>query len=158
MSKANFLLTAILGILLIACEVRNEKMDKKKIEEEIRTTITNYYNDIRKDGPIAEFKYLDSSEDFFWTPPGYSAPIDYDSVAAFIKKNAPLLKSVDDSLDTAVITPLTNEYAQVFIRTNSTIVDTSGKTSHHSFIETGVMIRRKDGWKFLSGQTSLINQ
>jgi len=44
------------------------------------------------------------------------------------------------------------------MKTNSTIVDTSGNTSHHSFIETGVMVRRIDGWKFLSGQTSLISQ
>ena len=157
MSKTLYSLTALLVIVLIACEAKNEKIDRRKIEDEIRTTITNYYNDIRKEGPLAEFKYLDSSEDFFWTPPGYSAPIDYDSVTAFIRKNAPLFKSVDNSLDTAIITPLANEYAQVFMKTNSTIVDTSGNTSHHTFIETGVMVRRKDGWKFLSGQTSLLN-
>ena len=157
MSKTLYFLTAIPVVLFIACETKNEKIDRKKIDEEIRITITNYYNDIRKEGPIAEFKYLDSSEDFFWTPPGYSSPINYDSVAAFIRKNAPAFKSVDNSLDTAIIASLTNEYAQVFMKTNSTIVDTSGNTSHHSFIETGVMIKRNDGWKFLSGQTSLLN-
>jgi hypothetical protein len=158
MSKTLYSLTIVLVILLIACKAKNENIDRKKIENEIRTTITNYYNDIRKEGPLAEFKYLDSSEDFFWTPPGYSTPIDYDSVSAFIRKNAPLFKSLDNSLDTAIITPLADEYAQIFMKTNSTIVDTSGNTSHHSFIETGVMVRRIDGWKFLSGQTSLISQ
>jgi hypothetical protein len=36
--------------------------------------------------------------------------------------------------------------------------DTSGKTSSFSLIESGVLIKREDGWKLLSGQTSIISE
>src|SRR5688572_31858927 len=72
-----------------------------------KETLTNYYNDIRKEGLRAEFRYLDNSKEFFWVPPGYSSPISYDSVAAILNQNAPLFKSIDNSFDTLRIIPLT---------------------------------------------------
>jgi penicillin V acylase-like amidase (Ntn superfamily) len=138
---------------LIACQ-----QNRSKIEKEIRSTIVNYYNDIRKEGLRAEFKYLDSSADFFWVPPGYSSYIKYDSVAAIIKRNASSLRSVDNSFSKLFIMPLTNKYAQFTMSSHSTIVDSSGKSFKIRFVETGIMIKRQDGWKFLSGQTSVLNE
>jgi hypothetical protein len=51
---------------------------------DIKTTIDNYYNDIRKEGLLAELKYLDSSREFFWVPPGFLNYAGYDSIAAAI--------------------------------------------------------------------------
>jgi hypothetical protein len=36
--------------------------------------------------------------------------------------------------------------------------DTSGKTNAFILVETGLVIRRADGWKLLSGQTALVAQ
>ena len=138
---------------LISCH-----QNRSKIENEIRSTIVNYYKDIRKEGLLAEFKYLDSSADFFWVPPGYSSYIKYDSVAAIIKRNAASLRSVDNSFDKLLITPLTDKYAQFSMTSHSTIADSSGKTFKISFVETGVLVKRQNGWKFLSGQTSVLNE
>ena len=126
------------------------------VRKEIKSTIDNYYNDIRKQGLLAEFNYLDSSEQFFWAPPGYLNYAGYDSIAAAIRRNAASLKLVDNRYDSLLIIPLTKEYAQFAMRTISTIIDVEGDTSKTAFIESGVMVKRKEGWKFLSGQTSVL--
>lgn len=132
--------------------------EKTNIIAEVRLTLGNYYGDIRKSGLTAEFKYLDNSPDFFWVPPGFSSPLSYDSVVAVIKKNAPNYKSVDNSFDSLKIIPLTKEIATYTGRLKSTMMDTSGKVATFSLIESGVLIRRTDGWKLLSGQTAVLNQ
>lgn len=143
--------------LLLSCS-QNDKStgNNDNLRNEIKTTIDNYYNDIRKEGLLAEFKYLDSSNQFFWVPPGYLNYSGYDSIAAAIHKNAASLKLVDNRYDSLLIIPLTKEYAQFVVRTISTTVDATGDTSKIAFIESGVMVKRKDGWKFLSGQTSIL--
>lgn len=141
---------------LISCSQSESSGSNDNVRSEIKTTFDNYYNDIRKQGLTAEFKYLDSSREFFWVPPGYLNYAGYDSIAAAIKRNAASLKSVDNRYDSLLIIPLTKEYAQFAVRTISTSVDVTGDTTKIAFIESGVMVKRKDGWKFLSGQTSLL--
>jgi len=114
-------------------------------------------NDIRKSGLTAEFKYLDNSSEFFWVPRGYSSYISYDSVATVLKQTAPKYKSVDNSFDTLRIFPLRKELATYTGRLNSTMTDISGKVITLQLIETGVLIKRQDEWKLLSGQTSILN-
>jgi hypothetical protein len=132
--------------------------DKANIIEEVHQTLDNYYKDIRKSGLTAEFKYLDNSSEFFWVPPGYSSSISYDSVTIVLKQNAPKYKLIENSFDTLLIIPLSKELATYTGRLNSTMTDTSDKTMTFSLVETGVLIKRKDGWKLLSGQTSILNK
>ena len=80
----------------------------------------------------------------------------YNVIAAAIKRNAALLKSIDNRYDSLLIIPLTKEYAQFVMRTISTTIRADGDSIKSAFIESGVMVRRKDGWKFLSGQTSIL--
>jgi hypothetical protein len=134
------------------------EIEKKDITKDIRQTLDNYYNEISKTGLTAEFKYLDNSADFFWVPPGYSSSISYDSVIAVINKNAPVYKSVNNSFDTLRIIPLSKELAIYTGRLRSTMTDTADKETTLSLMETGVLIKRQDGWKLLNGQTSILNQ
>lgn len=142
-------------VLLLSCN-DGKKFDSDALRDEIKTTIDNYYSDIRKEGLLAEFKYLDSSSQFFWVPPGYSNYAGYDSIAKAIRNNASSIKSIDNRYDSLLIVPLTNDYAQFVVRRVSTSITTNGDTSRVAFIESGVMVKRKSGWKFLSGQTSLL--
>jgi len=132
--------------------------EQKAIVESIQQTMNNYYKDIRTSGLTAEFKYLDNSSDFFWVPPGYSSAISYDSVAAILKQSAPLYKSIDNSFDTLRIIPLSKELAAYTARLNSIMTDTTGKISKFSLVETGLLIKRQDGWKLLNGQTSILDK
>jgi hypothetical protein len=131
--------------------------EKKLITDSIRHTLFNYYSDIRSEGLMAEFRYLDNSPEFFWVPPGFSQSISYDSVAAILKKSAPLFKSIDNTWDTLRIDPLSHELATYTGRLRSIVTDTTGHTSETSLIETGVLIKRREGWKLLRGQTSIIS-
>jgi len=146
----------LLFLIFFSCNQSDKSAGNDNIRNEIKSTIDSYYNDIRKEGLLAEFKYLDSSKQFFWVPPGYLNYAGYDSIAAAIRRNAASLKSVDNRYDSLLIVPLTNDYVQFVMRTISTTVDSNGDTSRTAFIESGVMAKRKDGWKFLSGQTSVL--
>lgn len=119
--------------------------------------LNKYFADIKKDGLKSEFKYLDSSPEFFWIPPGFNEPIFYDSVAAILNRNAPSLKSISNSWDTLRITAINREVASYSGLLRSVTDDTAGNVSENGLTEMGVLIKRKDGWKLLNGRTSILN-
>ena len=152
----NVLFLATFYVAVSCNQNDNKAVNTDDSRNEVKSTIDNYYNDLRKEGLVAEFKYLDSSNQFFWVPPGYMNYANYNVIAAAIKRNAALLKSIDNRYDSLLIIPLTKEYAQFVMRTISTTIRANGDSIKSAFIESGVMVRRKDGWKFLSGQTSIL--
>ena len=150
-------------ILLIACACQQEKVVmseavKAAVIEDVRQALNNYTAAIKQGGLTAEFNYLDPSDDFFWIPPGYESPLSYDSVAAVLSANAPRFKSVENSFDTLRIIPLSESLATYTAQLRSVMTDTSGNIASLSLIESGVVIKRKDGWKLLSGHTSVITR
>jgi len=52
-----------------------KEQDRLAIEKEVRSTLNEYYADIRKTGLTGELTYLDSSDNFFWVPPGSNSPL-----------------------------------------------------------------------------------
>ena len=144
-------------ILLISCNEPSTKFtaqEKQRISDTIRQVLANYNSDIRQHSLMSEFKYLDSSDEFYWVPPGFTSAISYDSVAAIIKHNAAMFKEYISTWDTLRIIPLTKELVNYTGRLHYNITDTSNKTFTGSMWETGLLIRRKDGWKLLCGQTT----
>jgi hypothetical protein len=151
-----FFISAMLTALSCNESSRLTKEEGNQISDSISLMMHNYYKEVKKNGLTAEFKYLDNSPDFFWVPPGYSSAISYDSVAIILNQNAPALKSADNYFETLRIIPLDRNIAIYTARIRSTVIDTGGKVSRFSLVESGVVIKRKDGWKFLSGQTSIV--
>lgn len=145
-------------LLMCSCAQQPEltEQQEKSIREDVRNTLLRYYADIKSQGLMAEFRYLDSSEDFFWVPPDYQNAISYDSVAAILRRNAPKYKTVANAFDTLKIIPLTHDMATYTGRLKSTITDTAGQTTVMRMMETGIMVKRGENWKLLHGQTSLI--
>lgn len=160
-----FLFTIVFAATLIACNPSEQPVatthgtgstDKPAIEKAVRQTLNDYFADVRQHGLTAEFGYLDSSADFSWIPPGYRAPISYDSVASILNQRAPFYSSISNSWDTLSILPLTNELASYSGRLQSTMVDTAGKSATYTLMETGIVINRGGKWKLLRGQTSVV--
>jgi hypothetical protein len=151
--------TIIFLITLLACQSAATLSDEEKatVAKEVRQMLISYDDDIRKNGLPAEFKYLDNSSDFFWVPPGFTNPLSFDSVADIIKQNAGLFILVDNKWDTLTIYPLTSELATFTGRITSTLTPVTGSLINTTLMETGTAIKRKDGWKLLNGQTSIIN-
>jgi hypothetical protein len=154
------LLYIITVFLISGCGENNQstftKEEKQAVTDSVRKTLHNYYADINSSGLHAEFAYLDSSDDFFWVPPGYTSAIEYDSVAALIRHTAPAFRQVNNTWDSLRITPLSTEFASYYGKLHSIMTDTAGKMEDFFLIETGLLIKRKDGWKLFQGQTAIL--
>jgi hypothetical protein len=145
--------------LACACQQKDPALTdatKMAVIKQVEQALNNYVAAVKKDGLTAEFEYLDNSLDFFWVPPGYSSAISYDSIAVILNANALVFQSVENSFDSLRVVPLTEELATYTAQLRSVITDTSGNRSSMRLIETGIVIKRTDGWKLLSGQTSLL--
>ena len=123
---------------------------------EVRQMLLTYHEDIHRHGLLAEFEYLDQSPDFFWVPPGYQSPLNYDSVRAIIEATDLTLTEVEFSWDTLSIHPLSDEIATYSGIVRGRMLDTAGVELQLSVIESGTLIKRKSGWKLLSGQTAAL--
>ena len=156
MSHNNFWTFFTLLWIFSCREPAPKAINKNDISDSVRLTLNNYFADVRKEGLLGEFKYLDSSTDFFWVPPGYSSPISYDSVASILRKYQTSYTAIENSWESLIITPLTNELASYSGRIHSITTETSGARKDITLVETGLVIRRHDGWKLLNGQTSVI--
>jgi hypothetical protein len=159
-SLASCLLTLLILSAIASCQQSSQPLtasEQKEMIDTIRHTMENYHRDIRTSGLTAEFKYLDSSAEFFWIPPGYAEPIPFDSVASALRESAPFLQSINNSFDSLRIIPVSREVATYIARISSTITDTTGESSSFKLFETGVLIKRSNGWKLLCGQTTISN-
>lgn len=109
----------------------------------------------RERGLLAEVPYLDTSDRFFWVPPGFSGRISRDSVIAILTTNAASIESVDPQWTELEVSALSATAAVYTGRLRATVVKTSGDTAMTELLETGVLIKRGDGWKLLCGQTGV---
>jgi hypothetical protein len=155
----NKTVSILLIIFALGCRMERTTLtqaETKKIDAEVKSFFEQYFTAIKKSGLKAEFIYLDHSKDFFWVPPGYEKPLSYDSVAAVLTRSAPLFISVENVMDSLRVVPLSGELAAYTAMLRSVMKDTSGKVTSLHLIETGILIKRTDGWKLLNGQTSLL--
>lgn len=130
--------------------------DQVKIIEEVTKMLENYCADIKSEGFLAELEYLDTSSQFFWIPPGYKSPISYDSVTTLIKENAPMYSLIDNEWESLEVKALSRDMASYAGQLHSFMMDTSGMSQKRRMMESGIAIRRGNGWKLLNGQTSFI--
>jgi hypothetical protein len=130
--------------------------DKDQVISSAKKMLQDYYDDIRANGLLAEIKWLDSSSSFFWVPPGYGGPILFDSVAKVIRRNALSIRKIDERWENLQIQPLTADFVSYTGRINSTVIDSAGHSTTNRFLETGILIKKEDGWKLLSGQTGML--
>src|SRR4030095_5977869 len=148
----------VLGSALFVCDcVRHEKINKQEnvqASAEIRETLNEYFKDVSKNGLSAEFKWFDSTADFFWVPPSFRSPLSYDSVRSILEQNAKATKSVNLEWESLKILPLDEDFANYTGTIRATVTDTSGHNNSIHLIETGTVVKRKNGWKLLCGQTA----
>lgn len=150
------MLLLLLGITAACCDPETlTKSEKEAIISEVRNTLNGYYDEIRQRGLTAEFIYLDSSDAFFWTPPGASTALSYDSIRIILNKNASLFQSINNTWDTLAIFPLTRTYAMYTGNISSEVIDTAGVKTSSKLVETGLLKKGESGWRLVSGQTAV---
>ncbi len=147
------------SLILCNCQSMENKaeVDEESVINSVNAMFDDLYNNIKAEGLTAEFKYLDQSEDFFWVPPGYNSALDYDSVRVIIESDAKAYSLIEYQWDDLKIYPLSEVLANYTGIVNCSMTDTSGIKTDISLIESGVLIKRGDGWKYLSGQTRVLS-
>lgn len=143
------------AIVIASCQPK-EHFNKASIEADVRTMLQAYDDSVRANGLNGEFDFLDNSDEFYWVPPGYQYAISYDSVTAILRRNAPKLSYVNNSWDTLRIKALSKNYALFSGVVNSTVITSTNDTLKMKLAETGLVVKRKTGWKLLSGQTNIV--
>ena len=142
-------------VLTLSCTKEKEfnEARKEQVKIEVRQMLDNYFKSIRSKGLTAEYEYLDQSSQFFWVPPGFNSPISFDSVKTILDGNAELMKSVDFRWDTLYILPLSENIANYTGIISGKIVSQQDSVSLVKMIETGTVIKDKNRWKILNGQS-----
>ena len=149
-------LLLVINLTCTAHDRNVSEQEKSMIGQEIHNTLVSYYLDIKLHGLTAEFNYLDSSSDFYWVPPGASSAMGYDTIRTMIEQNADKFKSVINTWDSLHIIVLDKEHATYTGQLKSKMTDTSDQVFEMKLIESGVVVKRKSGWKLLGGQTAVI--
>ena len=130
--------------------------DQGRIIQEVETSLRNYYRDVAIKGIQAEFEYLDTSSNFYWIPPDYENWINYDSVANVILDASSKISAVENYWESLRIDPLSVKYASYSGILKGKTSGKDGNVVEQRFMETGIVVKREDGWKLLRGQTRLI--
>lgn len=152
--KYSRLCSFLIILVVLGCNKEQSKeFDKAQIITEIETMFQNYHQAIKENGLPAEFDYLDTSEDFFWVPPGYKSAIKYDSIKAILIENNKSIQSVSFEFETLEVFPLSKKIANYSGIVKGKMTDTSQVTSFFKIIESGTLIKHADGWKLLNGQS-----
>jgi hypothetical protein len=100
--------------------------------------------------------FLDQSSDFFWVPPGYTTPISIDSVRVDVTRNAAGWKSIESTWESLRVVPLNRTTAVYTGILRWLPTDTTGRKTLTRMIESGVVVKRADGWRLLAGQTAIL--
>jgi hypothetical protein len=144
-------------VVCIACNgAQLSKRKAAQITREATDMLHNYHKDLAAHGLAAEFKYLDSTDQFNWHPAGYDTAIGFDSVATVLRRLDDFYTSIKSHWDTLSITPLSDSMADYTGIFTTSMTDVSGITDTYTMHESGRLVRRPDGWKMLSGRTSIM--
>lgn len=157
---AKFCIAVLLISLHLSCSRATEYQSSQDavIKSEVEIMFKNYHMSIAEKGLTAEFDFLDNSDDFFWVPPGYQSALSYDSVHTILTQNALVFKQVNFEWDTLRINPLHKNLASFTGIVSGTMETHSGEITSMKIIESGTVIKRKDGWKLLNGQSALLDE
>jgi hypothetical protein len=135
--------------------------EKEAVRKEATQMLHDYHDAIRKGGLLTEFEFLDSSQDFFWIPPGVDALMGYEAVKKAIMANVASIDSMSTHWVSLQVHPLSQDIGKLSSYTISKRADSTGikmDTSRVTMLESGTMIRRANGWKLLSGQTVVLGE
>jgi hypothetical protein len=134
------------------------KRQSARIATEAEAMLRDYHTQLAQHGLAAEFKFLDSTDQFSWHPAGYNGPINFDSVATTLRQLDDFYTSIQSKWDTLSIIPVSDTMATYTGEFTTKMTDVTGITDTYVMQETGTLIKRPDGWKMLTGKTTMINR
>ncbi|QQR86043.1 MAG: hypothetical protein IPJ76_15760 [Flavobacteriales bacterium] len=142
------------SVFMCTCAAHEaHRYEPQRIEAEVRAMFEQYANAQRSQGLRGELPFLDTSNAFFWVPPGYAGPIGFDSVRTIVERTAPTLRAIDPRWRALRIEPMNDSMAAYTGELEAVTVGMNDNTTRTTLLETGFVVKRADGWKLLCGQT-----
>lgn len=150
----------ILGLLIlcmafVSCQQESQLIGSQRDEiiNSVKKMAIQFFVDSDAKNVDAVLNHLDTSSTFFWVFPPDPTPISRDDLASALKTEIEADNSVKSAWDNIQIEPLTTELVYYQGSFHQVATDSSGAVSEYFGIESAVVILRKNGWKFLNGQT-----
>ena len=139
----------------VSCQQESQLTNSQRDEiiNGVKKMAIQFFVDSDAKNVDAVLSHLDNSSTFFWVFPPDPTHISRDDLASALKAEIEADNSVKSAWDNIQIVPLTTELAYYQGSFHQVLTDPSGTVSEYFGIESAVIILRKDGWKFLSGQT-----
>ncbi len=155
MNIFKFFSSLILFIAFVSCQQKSQLTDSQREEiiNGIKKMAIQFFVDSDSKNFDAVLSHLDNSSTFFWVFPPDPTHISHDDLASALKAEIESDNSVKSDWDDIQIEPLTTELAYYQGSFHQIVTDSSGTVTEFIGIESAVIILRKDGWKFLNGQT-----
>lgn len=146
----------IFSLFLFGCGVSQDERDAPNtdVRKEVEEMLHTYINQINEHGVKAEIYFLDSSDGFFWIPPGFDTAISYDSVMSILKAMGDENRNIF-SWENLSVQAYSDTLATYAGSLKSIGKDSLGNEITTTLIETGAVIKRKDGWKLYNGKTTI---
>ena len=124
--------------------------ERAAVADSIAQTIGTLLRAMEAEGWLAQLKYVDNSPEMFCV--SYFADsltfLSYDQYAAQVRAEAPSIRAVQFDYEDLQVRPLTRDYAFYSGKVREVLTDTAGVTHEVVAVESGVLIRRDDGWKY----------
>jgi ketosteroid isomerase-like protein len=129
------------------------KQDKSEIEKAVKQMTANYFKDFYTRNVDSVLKHYDTSACFFWSITPDTIPMKRGAMVTMHRHAIRDYVKFDGYWSDMRVEPLTRDLAMYHGTYHVYTEDKSGQKGKIMGVETGVMIKREDGWKFLAGQT-----
>lgn len=151
----NFILTLLLIYLLVQPD-GYESYDTEKVKADVEDFLHEYHSSMENQGLKGEFAYLDSTEQFFWVPPGFNSWISFDSVKTILNVTDPLISEMKIRWEDLRIDVLSEEVAVYTGRVSIEQKNVNDGLQEYKLLETGIVKKKNGKWKILSGQSRVM--
>ena len=153
----NIIVSIVVSFLIFtACQQQYQLTDSQKTEiiKEVETMATQFFIDYNNKNIDAVVRSLDDSPKFFWVFPPETTHLSRDKLVSSLTLEIESALFLEAAWDEIIVEPLASDFAYCKGVFNVVITDSLKNEKKFIGIESAVVVKRKDGWKFLMGQTS----
>lgn len=149
--------TVLIGLVTVACDNKPEEtvVDKAGIAAEVEKTFEAYVRQVNTDGIVYADTFFANDDAFYWIEDGVVQYPDKAALTEGIRQFAPAVESLNMQASAVQCEAINNEHAMLFVQYTEEIKLKSGFVIPLDGAMTILMQRKKGGWKFLNGHSSV---
>ncbi|MCU0373181.1 MAG: nuclear transport factor 2 family protein [Ignavibacteria bacterium] len=150
------LLLACLLLTAFTCGEKTLKLDdseRAEIVEAVKSMTSRYFEDFHANNVDTVLRHYDTSACFFWSITPDTIALKRSAMVTMHRHAIKDYAKFEGYWSNIQVEPLTKELAMYHGTYHVNTEDKGGKKGKITGVETGVMVKREDGWKYLAGQT-----